>query len=345
MRRSLPVPKVSIILPAYNAGRYVQEAVDSIRRQSLREWELIVVDDGSTDDTASMVEAQVAEDGRIRLIRSAHAGIVAALNRGIALARAEFIARMDSDDRSLPRRLQLQVQLLERAPELSVVSCKARLFGETQQSDGLQRYLDWVNGMEGPEQIASGRFVDAPVLHPAVCFRRDLIERHGGYREGDFPEDYELWLRWLEADVRFSQVPELLFEWRDHAHKLTRTHDRYREQALWQLKGQYVYQWCCTHLEHGRELWIWGAGRRTRSRLKYLSSLQQVFPVRAYIDVDPRKVGQRIESIPVVAPDALAANPDAFVLGMVGSVGARDLIRSMLESTGRSEGQDFLFLA
>ncbi len=345
MRRSLPVPKVSIILPAYNAGRYIGEALDSIRGQSLREWELIVVDDGSTDDTASIVQAHAAENGRIRLIRSAHAGIVAALNRGVALARAAIIARMDSDDRSLPRRLELQVQLLEQAPELGVVSCKAHLFGETQQSGGLQRYLDWVNDMEGPEQIASGRFVDAPVLHPAVCFRRDLLKRHGTYREGNFPEDYELWLRWLEAGVRFSQVPEFLFEWRDHAHKLTRTHERYREQTLWQLKGQHLHQWCCTHLEHGRELWIWGAGRRTRSRLQYLSSLQQVFPLCAYIDVDPRKIGQRIEGIPVLAPDALTANPNAFVLGMVGSVGARDLIRSMLESTGRREGEDFLFLA
>lgn len=345
MHQSAPDPKVSVVLPAFNASAFIREAVESIRGQTLQDWELIVIDDGSQDETAVIVQALGEEDGRIRLIRTDHGGIVAALNRGLTFARADFVARMDADDRSLPDRLMCQVKHLEACPTVGVVSCKATLFGDTAHSGGMERYVDWVNGLEGPESIALGCFVDAPVLHPAVCFRRELIERYGSYREGDFPEDYELWMRWMEQGVRFSQVPEVLLEWRDHPQKLTRTQDRYRDAALWALKGDFLTRWYRSHVDPGRPLVIWGAGRRTRSRLRHLSPMLTITKVSAWVDIDPRKIGQHIGTVPVIDPAALETLQDPFILSMVGSAGASALIRATLESMGKREGLDFLMLA
>ena len=168
MHRNSPV--ISIIMPAFNAGMFVSGAIDSIRAQTLQDWELIVVDDGSTDDTAQLVLNQVQQDLRIRLVRTTHAGIADALNRGIAQAQAPIIARMDSDDVSLPCRLERQVEYLNQHPEVGVVSCRVELLSRQEGSQGLQTYVEWVNSLETHREIWDGRFIDAPVIHPVRLF-------------------------------------------------------------------------------------------------------------------------------------------------------------------------------
>lgn len=332
-------PVVSIVLPVHNAAATVARAVASVQRQSYGNWELELVDDGSTDGTDALLEALAHEEPRIRLSRRGHEGIVAALNAGLAAARGELIARMDADDECSPERLRMQVEFLRAHPGIGVVGCLVSHGGDRRTQEGYARHVDWLNSLVTPEAIALNRFVESPFAHPSVIFRRDAVVRHGGYRAGDFPEDYELWLRWAEAGVRMAKVPETLLTWTDTPGRLSRRDPRYRSTAFYQIKAGYLGR-AISRVLQGRPLLVWGAGRPTRKRAAHLEA--HGLAISGYVDIDPAKTGRTLAGRRVASPDELPPPSEVFVLGYVGSRGARDLIRRLLHRKGYVEGRDFL---
>lgn len=339
-------PRVSVVLPVRDAAPTVAAAIGSIRAQTLAEWELIVVDDGSGDGTAAVLSDLARADSRIRVITQGPQGVATAFNAGIAAARGEFVARMDADDAAHPERLAEQTAFLG-APanlDIGVVSSLVAFGGDRTKGEGYALHVDWLNTLVTPEQIALNRFVESPLANPSVMFRRELVARHGGCREGDFPEDYEMWLRWLDAGVRMAKVPRVLLTWNDAPTRLTRTDARYGPEAFFRMKAA----WIARELERvgpGRPVWIWGAGRHTRKRAAHL----EAWGVRivGYIDVDVKKTGRGIggTGLPVIAPEALPAAGEIFVLSYVTSRGAREYNRAQLNARGYREGRDFLMCA
>jgi hypothetical protein len=172
-------------------------------------------------------------------------------------------------------------------------------------------------------------------------FRHELVERHGGYRAGDFPEDYELWLRWLDAGVVMGKVPRELLVWHDSPGRLSRREFRYDPDAFFRVKAEYLAR----HLMRiGRnEVWIWGAGRPTRKRAAHLA--RHGIRIAGYVDVDAKKTGKKVGGVPVVGPAELPAAGAIFVLGYVSSRGAREMIREELMKRGYEEGRNFLMCA
>ncbi len=336
------MPLVSVVMPARNAGATVARAVASIQGQTFRDWELVALDDGSKDATRFILIEMAQSDPRIRVLRT-KAGLVGALNAGLAAASGEFVARMDSDDDSFPERLARQAAFLQARPDIGLVGCQVEFGGDRAAAEGYALHVDWVNGLVSPEEIELNRFVESPFAHPSVMFRRHLVDDHGGYREGDFPEDYELWLRWMDAGVRMAKVPEVLLRWHDDPGRLSRTDPRYAPEAFYRLKALWLAEWLKREVEPPRRVWIWGAGRPTRQRAAHLAAHGVAFA--GYVDVDAKKTGRAVGGLPVVGPDALPPREESFVLGYVGTRGARDLIRAALLATGRSEGRDFLMCA
>ena len=330
-------PRVSVVLPAYNAAAYIEEAVSSILTQTEPDFELIVIDDGSD------APITLPSDRRIRLIRTPHRGLVAALNHGLAEARAPYVARMDADDIAHVKRLALQSDFLDAHPDVGLVASQVRYLGDREANRGLALFVDWTNTLLTPESIAFNRFIESPVIHPSVMFRRELTAQQGDYRDGAFPEDYELWLRWLEAGVGFSKLPEELLDWRDRPDRLTRADDRYSTAAFFRTKAPYLFRWLAANNPRHPRLHIWGAGRPTRLRLAPLLDLG--VEVAAWVDIDPKKIGQRIGATPVIAPEDLPAPGDAFVLAAVASRGARDLIAGRLSTAGYVAGNDWIACA
>jgi glycosyltransferase involved in cell wall biosynthesis len=219
-------------MAARDAAATVARAVESIRGQTFRDWELLAIDDGSTDGTREILQTLARADPRVRVLARARGGLVAALEAGLGAARGEFIARMDADDESHPERFAAQVALLRAQPELGLVGCLVKFGGDRAASAGYALHVDWVNSLVTPEQIALNRFVELPVANPSAMFRRELVARHGGYRDGDFPEDYELCLRWLDAGVRMAKVPRTLLTWHDAPTRLSRTNARYAPEKF-----------------------------------------------------------------------------------------------------------------
>jgi glycosyltransferase involved in cell wall biosynthesis len=333
-------PRVSVILPVRDGARTLPAALASLAAQTFRDFEVVCVDDGSEDATADLLDGWKRDEPRLRVIRQPRLGLVAALNRGVGAARGEFIARMDADDVGHPDRLRLQVGRLHAEPDLGVMSCRVEFGGNRAAAAGYARYVDWINGLLTHEEIALARFRESPLAHPSVMFRRELPERHGGYRDGRFPEDYELWLRWMEAGVRFAKAPEVLLTWNDAPDRLSRTHPNYDVNAFYDMKAGYLAQWLAAHNPRHPRVVIIGAGRVTRRRVEKLIALG--VEVEAWADLDPKKIGRAYHGAPVVHHEAIPPPDQCFVVPFVSSIGAADQIRGMLEGRGFVRGKTFI---
>jgi len=331
----MSVPLVSVVLPVRDAASTVGRAARSILESTLRELELLVIDDGSTDNTAEVV--QQINDPRLRLIQQAQSGVCAAANRGSSEARAPVIARMDADDFSHPRRLEKQFDFLQQSG-VDMVGCRVSIVDTLGQAvPSLQRYQQWSNTLISPERITAMRFVELPIVNPTLMARREVFEL--GYRDGDWPEDYDLCLRALGQARRAAKVPEVLFDWVDSGERLTRNDPRYSSDAFDRCRR--------THLMDGplskiREVDLWGAGQTGKPWLRWLQA--KGFHVRQVIEVSPKKIGSKIHGVPVIADTALPPPDGIPLIIAVGAVGARELIETELLKKGYTPGEDAWFV-
>jgi glycosyltransferase involved in cell wall biosynthesis len=334
------MPAVSVLLPCYNAAQTLAEALESLTCQTLGDFEVIAVDDGSTDKTAELLDAWAKRDTRLRVLRIAHGGIITALNTGLEACCSPLVARMDADDRCHPQRLEKQAAYLEAHPKVGVAGCLVRGFPASQVGEGFRTYIGWLNSLVTEEDIQREIFVESPLVHPSVLFRRDLVVEAGGYQEQGWAEDYDLWLRLYLSGVRFSKIAEILLDWREYPERLTRADSRYSLENFLRAKAHYLMRGPLS----GREaVIIWGAGMIGRRLSKHL--VRQGCPLVAFIDIDPKKIGRTRRGQPILPPEALPEwwqryhNP--VVLAAVGSRGARLLIRQQLNGFGLREGIDW----
>jgi cellulose synthase/poly-beta-1,6-N-acetylglucosamine synthase-like glycosyltransferase len=276
----------------------------------------------------------------MRVIRQEHGGIVAALQHGLELCRGALVARMDADDRCTPDRLSKQASFLEAHPEVAVAGCLVRPFPPETVREGFAIYIDWLNGLVAHEEIVREIFVESPLPHPSVMFRKEAMLAAGGYQDNGWAEDYDLWLRMAAAGCRFGKVPEVLVEWREHPGRLTRTDGRYSLENFLRAKAHYL---ALGPLRDRDAVVIWGAGMVGRRLSKHL--LREGAPVTAFVDIDPKKIGRTRRGKPVIAPEALPAEMAKYrapvVLAAVGARGARELIRERLNAFGYEEGMSW----
>ena len=327
-------------MPCYNAAETLEEALSSITRQTLEDFELVAVDDGSTDTSFVILQAWASNDRRIHPISLPHRGIVTALNTGLQACQAPYVARMDTDDRSHPKRLARQAAYLDAHPEVGVVSCCVVGFPEQEVRQGFRIYMDWLNALHTNEDIRREMFVESPLPHPSVTFRRDLINRVGGYQEHDWPEDYDLWLRLYLDEVLFSKLPEILLDWREHPDRLSRTDSRYSLENFLRAKAFYLAR---GPLANRDAIILWGAGMIGRRLSKHLD--RQGVPLVAFVDIDPTKIGHTLRRLPIIPPEHLLhcwqRHQYPALLATVGARGARQLIRQRLDAFGLREGIDW----
>lgn len=330
-------PHISVIMPVYNAEPTLGEAVESILNQDVAEWELVAVDDGSTDNSLPILKRYAAEDKRVRILPGNHEGIVPALRRGCAAARGDLLARMDADDTALPARLSTQARLLEKVP--SPCLCGARFVPSGHAAGaGRKRYDDWINGLVRHEDIVRELFVECPLPHPTFMMPRSFYEQLGGYRDMGWPEDYDLVLRAWMHGARFAKPEAPLLQWREHTRRLSMTDPRYSPEAFRGLKRHFLFQ---SYLQETARPFIqWGAGEVGKKWLP-----EWVTPPAAVVDIHPRKIGRIIHGVKVISWKALPAPGESFIIVAVGARGAREDIRAVLAPLGYRELEHYLFVA
>ena len=331
-------------MPVYNAACTLPETLQSIAGQSLTDFEVIAVDDGSDDDSRMILEAWGRGDRRIKPVRAGRVGLVEALNHGLSVCRGEWIARMDADDRMHPDRLVRQVALLEARSEISMAGSLVEIFADGVVGEGMKVYEAWLNGLVEPGDIAREIFIESPIAHPSAMMRRSQFLELGGYRDKGWPEDYDLWLRCHAAGLRFAKVPEVLLYWREHPDRLTRTDSRYSVENFLRVKARFLVD---GPLNDRDGLIVWGAGQTGRRLSKHLVRMDR--PVDAFVDISPRKIGGFLRGAPVIGPGELPGAWSRFthpmLIAAVSSRGARKLIRQALSDMGLAEVDDYLCAA
>jgi glycosyltransferase involved in cell wall biosynthesis len=216
------VPAISVITPAWNAAEYIGATIDSVRRQTFTDWEMVVVDDGSTDGTVAIVEGQAAIDPRIHLIRQANAGPSTARNRGMREARGRLFAFLDSDDLWTPEFLASQLDVFERHPDTGLVTGNGRYLGGPFDGMPTRPVTPDLPVLPMTEIIANERAVFIMTV-----FRRSVFETIGGFDEAQWTsEDYDFWLRAAAAGFVVRRNPRPLGLYRVRGDSLS--HDRVR---------------------------------------------------------------------------------------------------------------------
>lgn len=215
----LDVPRVSIVMPVYNASMSLHEAIESMLAQTFTDFEFLIIDDGSTDDSASIINSY--KDPRIRVLSNGkNEGLVYSLNRGIDEAFGEYIARMDSDDISLPQRLEEQVAFMDSRPEIGVSGTWIQTIDEHGKN------LKYTNKyLTEPEDIRAGMLFNTPFAHPSVMIRTSVLRKTGlryDMEDRFYYEDYSLWLK-LAQVTKFANLPKALLKYRIHKKSSSRS--------------------------------------------------------------------------------------------------------------------------
>jgi len=333
------LPEVTVVLPFFNAELTLFRAAESIRKQDFQHWECILVDNNSTDESRGVAEALVRKDSRFKLLEEKQQGVMFASNRGCEAARGRYIARMDADDVALPGKLRLQSEFLDSHPDYGAVAGLVKHVGDPDTTGGFRRFVEWSNSVVSYEEIYNRRFIEAPIVNPTAMWRRETMEDLGLYRSGDFPEDYEMWLRWLDRGVKIAKVPEVVLDWHDSEKRLTRTDPIYSDRAFYKIKSRYLAQWLAENNPHHPGVWVWGASRISRRRAKILE--QEGVRIDIYIDTKKSRQLDR----EVIYYEDLPAAGKGFILTYIRQMDNREKIQAFLGERGYVEGKDYLLVS
>lgn len=205
-------PLVSVILPAYNAKKYLQESISSILSQSLTDLELIVIDDGSFDGSIQIIRAIAKVDSRVRVISRENRGLIKSLNEGIGCSRGKWVVRMDADDVSMPDRLEKQLQWLQQE-QADICGGWIEAFGV-----GFPRIRKFYRSYDAN---CLQLLFNSCVAHPAVMIRRDILSDNPYKEEDEYAEDYALWCRLVSAGARITNYPGVILRYRLHRGQIT----------------------------------------------------------------------------------------------------------------------------
>jgi glycosyltransferase involved in cell wall biosynthesis len=330
---------VSVVLPARDAAVTLPACLRSVQRQRLSDWECVIVDDGSRDETLAIARAVAAPDRRFVVVTTPPSGLVAALTTGLARCRGDLIARMDADDLMHRDRLGAQARALADAPELWAVGTHVRIFPRAQLAAGWRAYEAWLNRIASAERVRAEAFVECPVVHPTLLMRRhDLMAL--GYREVGWPEDYDLVLRALARGLEIGVVPRRLLAWRDRPGRLSRTGACYALPRFTAIKAAFLAE---QFLAATDRYVLWGYGGTGRALRRAL--LAHGKRATHVVEVHPGRLGNTIHGAPVVPPAALPALGSLPVVVSVARCGPRERIRAALTGMGFRETRDFVCAA
>ncbi len=323
------LPVVSVILPFYNAP-YLKDAINSILNQTFQDFELILIDNCSTDTSVAIAKS-FNEHPKVTLVEERKRGVVHAANAGISVGRGQFFARMDADDIAFEKRLEIQVEKLQQDHITDVVSGLIEYLGSN-DNKGFIHYINWLNTIISSKEIYLNQFVEFPIANPTMMFRRELFERYGLYNDGDFPEDYELFLRLQSNGVYMEKVEEKVLQWRDSENRLTRTDAKYTQAAFFKIKSKYLAAWLSKNNPYHPRIYVWGAGRLSRRRSEHL--IDHGIDIVKYIDLRGGKN--------VIHYGDLPKDQSCFVVSYVANRGARVEIRNFLETRDYIEGVHYI---
>jgi cellulose synthase/poly-beta-1,6-N-acetylglucosamine synthase-like glycosyltransferase len=330
--------RVSVLLPVRDAADTLEICLRSIERQEFRDFECLVVDDGSGDASPEIAARFAARDPRFRLLDGPARGLVAALRRGAAACVAPIIARMDADDVMDRRRLGCQHDALADE-HLAAVGSHVRLFPRSALGPGMRNYEAWLASIDSPWRVQEEAFVECPIAHPTLMIRRAVLEALP-YRDMGWPEDYDLVLRLLAKGQRIGVVSEPLLAWRHGDGRLSQTSPRYSDAGFTACKAAFLAEGILARHDHYR---LWGFGGTGRALARALRAHGK--HVERIVEMHPGRKGQTIHGAPVVGPSDLGVPGGSPLLVSVAGREPRLRIRRELARMGYRACVDYVCAA
>lgn len=281
-------PLVSILTPFKNTSQYLSECIESIQNQTYTNWELLIVDDGSTDDSFAIVKDYAKHDHRIKLLKNSGNGIIEALRFGFKHSKGEYITRMDSDDIMTPNKLEILADSLKTHGKQHIAVGLVKYFSSVGISGGFARYEVWLNNLTKNGTNYSEIYKECVIPSPCWMTHRDDLIACDAFNPNDYPEDYDLAFRFYKHGLKCIPCDEVIHEWRDYSTRTSRTHEHYAANHFIDLKLRYFLD---LHYDNNRPLAIWGAGEKGKFIAKLL--VEENIPFEWICD-NPKKIGKHI---------------------------------------------------
>lgn len=249
------MPLVSVLIPARNAAPWLRECLQSVQEQSLSDWECLLLDDGSSDDTAAIIREFIAADPRFRMVEATGSGLISANTDLLAAATGRCVTRMDADDLMPPQRLQTMSSALDHAPQKTVITGMVKFFPEDACGPGTRFYEDWLNDRCLQNDHWQHIWRECVIPSPCWMARREELLSAGGLRSDAYPEDYDMAFRLFFAGFSVQGVQEVCHLWRQHSDRHSRQSGHYSAENFMRMKWNY---WKQQHVHAGRPVIILG---------------------------------------------------------------------------------------
>ncbi|MEO1518008.1 MAG: glycosyltransferase [Bacteroidota bacterium] len=330
-------PLVSILLPIRNAQAFLPDCLDSICQQQLTRWELLAVDDHSTDDSAAIVQAYAQRDARIRLLHNEGRGIIPALRLAYQHSQAPYLTRMDADDRMSIDKLSHMYAQLQGAGRGHLATGLVRYFSASPLGEGYRKYQDWLNELTRAGRNFSDIYRECVIPSPCWMLHRQDLDRSGAFDREVYPEDYDLCFRFYQQNLKVLPSDRVLHHWRDSPGRSSRTDPNYADNRFLDIKLAYFLR---LDRQQERPLVLWGAGKKGKALARKLREQKVAFH---WLCNNPAKIGRDIYGQRLMGEDQLADFSQPQVLIAVAGDAQQAQIKAQLSQQYIPESAVFFF--
>ncbi|GGG45803.1 glycosyltransferase family 2 protein [Bizionia arctica] len=333
----MPKPLISILTPFKNTARFLPECLESIQNQTYTNWELVIVDDSSTDESYHLVKSFAEQDKRIKLYKNTGEGIIASLQTAFNNCKGEFISRMDSDDIMTPNKLEVLLNNLLAHGKNHLATGLVSYFSEAGISDGYKSYETWLNRLTRAGTNYSEIYKECVIPSPCWMVYRDDLIACDAFNPNDYPEDYDLTFRFYKQQLKVIPCNHVLHLWRDYSKRTSRTHEHYAENYFLNIKLSYFLE---LDIDVSRPLVIWGAGNKGKTIAKLLIEKGIAF---TWVCNNSKKIGKDIYDKKLFGFQNINKMEHTQTIITVANKQEQQSIRDFFNSNNKNEMKDYFF--
>lgn len=321
-----------------NTAPYLEACLNSVLAQSYANWELVAINDHSTDSTGEILASYARLDSRIRVALSKGQRLIPALQTGIQLASGELINRMDSDDKMPEDKLEVLVEAWQSHGKGTVIAGGTEHFvDEGEVGDGFRRYERWLNKVAAENRHFQEIYQECTIPSHSWIMHREDFDKVGGFDSLVYPEDYDLTFRIYRGGLKVIGIDHILHHWRDRSDRISRTWDEYKDNRYYDLKLRFFYE---LDRDQQRPLVVWGAGRNGKDLVRKILDRESALH---WVCDNDQKIGKDIYGIIMQDLEDLPAISNPQILIAVTSPDAKIAIAQQLENWGKKPVRDYWF--
>ncbi|MCC8361112.1 glycosyltransferase family 2 protein [Salinimicrobium sediminilitoris] len=333
-------PLVTIIMAVKDTAPYLRDCLDSVMAQTYENWELIAVNDHSSDDSPKILKEYAAKDSRIRFFNSNQPRLIPTLQRGYREVKGSLINRMDSDDKMPDYKLQVLVEEWLKYGKGTVIAGGTEHFVDKGEvGEGFIKYENWLN--EVARTSTHYREIYRECVIPSHCWllHKEDLDAAGAFDPIVYPEDYDLCFRFYERGLNVIGIDRILHYWRDRSERISRTWEEYEDNRYFDLKLRFFYE---LDRDNSRPLVLWGAGRNGKDMAKLLQSYDDKFH---WVCDNRRKIGKDIYGVRLEHYKEIMTMEDPQIMVVVASPEGKKEIEQKLAAWDKNPVIDFWFFA